>query len=61
MAQVGLEPWPSSQASTLRVVPAGRSVNWLCSLLFNNVHLFNMYETMYIGNSLPIDYSGGWT
>jgi len=47
MALVGLEPWQfTSQAGTLRAVPAGHSVNWLRSPLFNNVRLLNMYEIM---------------
>jgi len=47
MSLVGLEPWPFTlQAGTLHAVPAGHSVNWLRSPLFNNVHLLNMYEIM---------------
>jgi len=47
MALVGLQPWPfTSQASTLTAEPAGHSVNWLRSPLFNSVRPLNMYEIM---------------
>jgi len=45
MPQVGLEPWPfTSQATMPNTDPEGQSVNWLCSPLFNNVRLLNMYD-----------------
>ena len=45
MPKVGLEQWPfTSEAGTQTTEPASHFMNWLHSLLFNNVHLLNISE-----------------